>query len=118
MHGGLPVVLCGHPHMPLQYRKRMSASERVCELLFGVLSKKKQQKKPDSYLTSVLPKSFLCSYLLPNDDQFSLTYLAAQSEVVHSLVRMLFNPILPRGGQNTPPYSFSSTILKRLKISS
>ena len=33
--------------MPLQYRKRMSASETVCELRFGVLS------KSDSYLTSM-----------------------------------------------------------------
>ena len=38
----LPVVLCGHPHMPLQYRKRISASETVCELRFGELSKKRQ----------------------------------------------------------------------------
>ena len=28
--------------MPLQYRKRISASETVCELRFGVLSKKRQ----------------------------------------------------------------------------
>ena len=47
---GLPIVLCGHQHMPLQYRKRTSSSETVCELRFGVLSKN------DSYLTSVSPK--------------------------------------------------------------
>ena len=40
---GLPVVLCGHPLMPLQYRKRISVSETVCELGFSVLSKKIQQ---------------------------------------------------------------------------
>ena len=26
---GISVVLCGHPHMPLQYRKRISASGTV-----------------------------------------------------------------------------------------
>ena len=42
---GLPLVLCGHPHMPLQYGKSISASETICELRFGVLSKKKNNKK-------------------------------------------------------------------------
>ena len=39
---GLPVVLYGHPHMTLQYRNRISAIGTVCELRFGVLSKKRQ----------------------------------------------------------------------------
>ena len=39
---GLPVVLCGHPHIPLQYRKRISASETVGELWFCVSSNKRQ----------------------------------------------------------------------------
>ena len=47
---GLLVVLCGHPHMPLQDRRRISASEKVCELRFGVLSRKRQLS------SSVLPK--------------------------------------------------------------
>ena len=97
---GLPIVLCSHPHMPLQYRKRISASETVCELWFGVLLKKTTvilllyylmsllsnvlacatpthlDKKAFTFCTLNLNPSTSCfkieSYLLPNDDQLSL----------------------------------------------
>ena len=56
---GLPVVLCGHLHMPLQYRKRTSSSETVCELQFDVLS----VKKTTVVLLLYYLKSSLCKVL-------------------------------------------------------
>ena len=55
----LPVVLCGHRHMPLQYRKRTSSSETVCELQFDVLL----VKKTTVVLLLYYRKSSLCKVL-------------------------------------------------------
>ena len=57
---GLSIVCVAtmHQHMPLRYRKKISASETVCELQFYVLSRKRV------ILLLYSLKSFLRSVLL------------------------------------------------------
>ena len=38
-------LLCDQQHMPLGYRKKISASETVCELRFCVLSRKRKLRR-------------------------------------------------------------------------
>ena len=113
-------LFCGHQHIPLRYRRRSRRVKqfvsygyvccqetKVILLLYSlksffhrvsacVTTHRSRQKnlyilQTESQSMNSFKKNKKESYLLPYDDQLSLTHLVAQTEVVHSLVQRLWN---------------------------
>ena len=117
-------LLCGHQHMPLRYRNKVSASETVCELWFCVLSRNEfyfcipkshsfalfwhvwlptdldrkslyiLQTESQSMTGSM--NSFFKNWKVTCCDMIISCHLVAQTEVVHSLVQRLWNSFSER----------------------